>query len=96
MTACINPNNGNISNQVSRSDPKVRLQDYENSLKFWLTLNDSRIKKLIFIDNSGYPLDSLIQTAESNNIWQRKYEFISLNCNDTPQVCTMDILNLSF
>jgi hypothetical protein len=80
MTACINPGSTN----VHRSDPEVRLKDYENSLKFWLGINDSRIKNIIFIDNSGYSLDSLKSIFNSYNPWNRNCEFISLNCNDIP------------
>ncbi|GAB1544827.1 hypothetical protein NUACC21_75030 [Scytonema sp. NUACC21] len=80
MTACINPGGEN----VYRSKPEVRLKDYENSLRFWLELKESRIKNIIFIENSGYPLEKLIEISQSYNPWNRECEFISLNCNEIP------------
>lgn len=84
MTACINPTNGTVGKTVYRADPNVRLNDYEYGLKFWLSLKESRVKKLIFIENSGYSLNSLKAISEKHNIWNRKCEFISLNCNEVP------------
>lgn len=84
MTACINPSNGTVDRPVYRAIPEVRLKDYEHGLKFWLYLKDSRIKNIIFIDNSGYSLDSLKAIYKTNNTWNRKCEFISLNCNEIP------------
>lgn len=80
MTACINPDSTN----VYRSDPELRLRDYQESLKFWLGMNDTRIKNIIFIENSGYPLNSLESIFDSYNPWNRNCEFISLNCNTIP------------
>lgn len=83
LTACIDPitsSKGKIT--VQRNNPKIRLEDYLKALKFWFNYQDLRIKKIIFIDNSGYSLDSLIELAKRENIWQRKYEFISMNNNE--------------
>ncbi len=80
MTACINPD----KNTVSRSNPETRLKDYEHGLKFWLELQEERIKSIIFIENSGYPLETLINLSQSHNPWKRECEFISLNCNEIP------------
>lgn len=83
LTACIDPvtsSQGKLP--VKRRDPKIRLQDYCKALKFWFNYRDLRIQKIIFIDNSGYSLDTLIELVEQENIWQRKYEFISMNNNE--------------
>ena len=54
LTSCINPaNNCQGKIPVKRSDPQIRLQDYCQALKFWFNYRDLRIKKIIFIDNSG-------------------------------------------
>jgi hypothetical protein len=84
MTACIDPKIGTNSATVHRSDPKVRLKDYQDGLKFWLSVKDERIKRIIFIDNSGYSLESLIEISRTNNQWNRECEFISLRCNEIP------------
>ena len=82
MTACIDPGNAPI--KVARHDPVLRLADYRNALIFWLHLHDSRITKLVFVENSGYCLDELTALAQRENIYGRKIEFLSLNCNQYP------------
>ncbi|MBR8835813.1 MAG: hypothetical protein DSM106950_17790 [Stigonema ocellatum SAG 48.90 = DSM 106950] len=84
MTACIDPRNGSTGEIVNRSNPKIRLKDYEDGLKFWLGIKEPRITKIIFIDNSGYTLDSLQEIYKKNNVWEKECEFISLNCNEIP------------
>jgi hypothetical protein len=86
MTACIDPNKDGEDSPVSRSNPEHRLLDYESSLRYWLELKDDRVQQIIFIDNSGYTLDSL-KVLYSSKSWERPCEFISLNCNElTPGI----------
>jgi hypothetical protein len=83
LTACIDPSkNSNEIIQVKRANPETRLQDYLQGLRFWLYHKDSRIKKIIFIDNSSYSLKELRQVAKKENIYERKIEFISMDCNE--------------
>jgi len=79
LTACVNP-----SAPVVRNDPAVRLADYRAGLRFWLEHRDPRIRRIIFIENSGHPLDTLERTARADNPRQRACEFISLECNVLP------------
>ncbi len=51
LTATIDP--GNMPDLV-RNDTNTRLDDYKKSFEFWL--NQSSIKKIIFIENSNYNL----------------------------------------
>jgi hypothetical protein len=81
MTACIDPSSGGVSSPVSRSSIEDRLLDYELSLRHWLELEDCRVRQIIFIDNSGYSLDSL-KLLYSSQTWKRPCEFISLKCNE--------------
>lgn len=60
-----------------------RQEDYYNSLQYYVQ-NHPKIQKLIFIENSGWPLDRVKQAVE-NNPYDKKIEFISLNCNDFPR-----------
>ena len=83
ISACIDPSNGSI--QVSRSDPSIRLQDYINGLHFWLNIPDRRLDKIVFIENSGYPLDALKKLTNVSNPLNKQVEFISLCCNDYPE-----------
>ncbi|ACK67505.1 conserved hypothetical protein [Rippkaea orientalis PCC 8801] len=60
-----------------------RQEDYYNSVKYYVN-NQPRIQKIIFIENSGWPLDR-VQEAIKDNPHNKKVEFISLNCNDFPR-----------
>ena len=57
MTACIDPRKGDCT--LVRSDPAIRLADYESSLQYWLGYADPRIRRILFIENSGTLSDSL-------------------------------------
>jgi hypothetical protein len=82
MTACINPNNSPI--KVHRNNPLTRLDDYQKALNYWLKYPDPRISKILFVENSGYPLDTLRKIAKRENNLNKEVEFISLYCNDYP------------
>ncbi len=82
MTACIVPNNDSI--KVVINDPIIRLEDYRKTLIFWLRYPDTRIGKILFIENSGFPLDSLKETVLLENNLSKQVEFISLMCNEQP------------
>ena len=83
LTSCIDPvASSNGKKPVKRSNSSLRLQDYLKALEFWLCHQDSRIKKIIFIDNSGYSLEKLDRLAQEKNIWNRRCEFISMNNNE--------------
>ncbi len=83
ISACIDPSNGSM--QVHRYDPSLRLQDYINGLNFWLNIADRRLDKIVFIENSGYPLDDLERLTRTSNPLNKQVEFISLCCNDYPE-----------
>ena len=83
ISACIDPSKGSI--EVSRSDPSIRLQDYISGLRFWLNISDRRLDKIVFIENSGYPLDALQELAHLSNPLNKQVEFISLCCNEYPE-----------
>jgi hypothetical protein len=82
MTACIDPSKGDCT--LVRSDPAIRLGDYESALRYWLGYTDARIGKILFIENSGYPLDSLKEIADRENPMRKEVEFVSLDCNSYP------------
>ncbi len=81
MTACIDPSAGAV--KLERTDPAIRLRDYEAALRFWLQYRDPRIRKILFIENSGYSLDTLEAIAKSEPA--KQVEFVSLNCNYYPE-----------
>ena len=82
MTACIDPSGGAV--QVGRKDPLLRLEDYKHAVRFWLKLPDRRLNQIVFIENSGYPLDVIQDLANNENPLGKEFETISLNCNDYP------------
>jgi hypothetical protein len=82
MTACIDPSQGHYP--LKRADPAVRLEDYKTALRYWLNLPDPRIDKILFLENSNYPLDSLKAIAERENPHAKQVEFIGMDCNWYP------------
>ncbi|MBW4658845.1 MAG: hypothetical protein KME15_09225 [Drouetiella hepatica Uher 2000/2452] len=85
LTACIDPSQGSAKTvKVFRSDPLTRLADYEKSLLFWLKIKDCRLQKIVFVENSGYSLDSLKELVLNSNALAKQVEFISLCCNNIP------------
>ena len=80
MTSCIDPSRGWV--KVHRADPLTRFQDYLAGLKFWMELPDPRIKGVVYIDNSGWPLDELRSRAAASA--RRPCEFISIDANEYP------------
>lgn len=59
------------------TSPEEREENYFNSLKFYIN-NHPRIRKIIFVENSGWSLDR-VQQAVENNPYSKEVEFISLN-----------------
>lgn len=63
--------------------PEQRQEDYYNSLKYYINFHP-RIKKILFVENSGWPLDRLQETTQENP-HNKQIEFISLDANDFPR-----------
>ncbi|NEP57121.1 MAG: hypothetical protein F6K31_08870 [Symploca sp. SIO2G7] len=81
MTATITPPTG-ISN-LKRTDPKIRIQDYEKALKFYLSLVDKGCDKIIFAENSNSDIASLRHIVQQSGKADR-VEFIVFNGLDYP------------
>ena len=60
-----------------------RQEDYYNSVSYYVN-NQPQIQKIIFIENSGWPLDR-VKEAVNDNPYNKTVEFISLDCNDFPR-----------
>lgn len=69
---------------VSRPDPKVRETDYAQCLQFY-SEQFPQVQRIVFIENSGWPLDRLRHIASTCNPHGKRFEFISLRCNDFPR-----------
>lgn len=77
LTACIDPSGTGW--QGVRNDPLVRLADYAEALRFWLSLPDPRLRWFIFLENSGYPLDVLRKIAADENPLGKEVEFVPVS-----------------
>jgi len=75
LTCTISPNN---MPNLQRSNTNLRLQDYKKSFNFWIS--NSNIKKIIFIENSGYDLEYFCKTAKNS---KKEIEIISNKLNET-------------
>jgi hypothetical protein len=82
LTGCIDPSQGWV--KIPRGDPVVRLRDYQTALRFWLRHPDPRLRDILFLDNSGYPLDTLRELTEQENALAKKVELLSFQCNEYP------------
>jgi len=72
LTSCIDP--GNV-HSVARRDPEIRLNDYIQSLKFFLQLPG--IASIVFCDNSGVDLSAIQEVVRLNNPYQKNLEILS-------------------
>ena len=84
LTACIDPSGAATASKLARRNPSERLADYRASLSHWLSLDDARLTGLVFVENSGYPLEALERMASEHNPHGRKLEFIRAGPNFVP------------
>lgn len=74
MTATITP--PSYCPDLSRTDPIIRLNDYCEALKFYLTVSPRYIDRVIFVENSDSDLESLRRIAMETS-HGKDVEFIS-------------------
>lgn len=79
LTATIDPSSGSANLKIN--DPLVRLSQYQHSLQFWLRHPDPRLRSILFLENSNYPLDTLKATP---NPLSKEVEFLSFRENNCP------------
>jgi len=81
MTATITPP-PNVP-KLARADPQVRLNDYCKALENYLTLPESTVDRIVFVENSDSDLTPLREIAASHDSGSR-CEFIGFDGNDFP------------
>lgn len=81
MTATITPPSGVPF--LKRTDPLARLQDYQKSLKFYLSCLDKCVDSIVFAENSNSDITSLEEIVRASGAVER-VEFISFNGLDHP------------
>jgi hypothetical protein len=74
MTATITPGD---APDLTRSDPKERLEDYKGALDFYLTLIDRPLHGIVFVENSNSDVTALREVAALRGLTDR-IEFL---CN---------------
>lgn len=83
LTATITPPPGVIS--LARSDPSVRLDDYANALRFYLSLVGQCVDYIVFSDNSNSDVSSLKAMVDQAKVTEL-VEFIVFEGLDYPPV----------
>lgn len=68
---------------VARADPKDRLNDYLDALRFYLSLPNTVINRILLIDNSNSDLTPLADLAQQLS-HDKDVELISFEGNDHP------------
>jgi len=81
MTATVIPA---VNAGVKRSDPKLRLEDYKQALRFWLGYPHPAIGTILFLENSGADLSDLHHIAAHENPLAKQVEILSLPGNEIP------------
>jgi hypothetical protein len=81
MTATITPPQN--APALTRVDPRLRLEDYKQALRFYMAVPDHLVDRILFIDNSNADLSDLqrIVDAEAHD---KRVELISFEGNDHP------------
>jgi hypothetical protein len=82
LTACIDPSSGTA--RLKLADPEIRLEQYRKALEHWLLATDPRLAKILFLENSGYPLDKLRELVDKGNPLRKQVEFIQVSNNNYP------------
>jgi len=81
FTATIRINSGLAG--VTAPDPHLREEEYAENLRYFLR-EHPRLRKLVFAENSGWPLDRLREIAAAANPHGKEVEMVQLACNDFP------------
>jgi hypothetical protein len=83
VTSTIAPESGVVG--LQRTNVKDRLDDYMKGLTFYCEcLGQDVFRKLVYVDNSGYPLDDLVGIVKDRRLSSR-VEFISYKSTVSPK-----------
>ncbi len=84
LTATISPK-GDLRSSLVRANPDVRVRDYEDGLRFWLSLDVAWLSGIVFAENSNAALQSLRKIAAQENPFGRHVEFLSYDQPPPPE-----------
>ena len=69
---------------ITQADPLEREATYADCLRFYLR-NDPRVRRIIFAENSGWPVDRFHEEVAASNRHAKEVELLSFDCNDYPR-----------
>ena len=70
---------------VRRSDPRLRLEDYKQALRFWLQYPHAAADRILLLENSGADLEPLRAIARNENPRNKPVEILSIPGNEIPE-----------
>lgn len=70
---------------VKRADPRVRLEDYKQALRYWLAYEHRAAERILFLENSGADLSEIEAIAREENPRGKPVEVISVPGNVIPE-----------
>jgi len=69
---------------VRRADPKLRLEDYKQALRYWLNYQHPAAERILLLENSGADLTELQAIAANENPHAKPVEILSVPGNQIP------------
>jgi len=82
MTATIIPAE---NARVQRADPRLRLEDYKQALRYWLAYEHPAADRILLLENSGADLSELRTIAAKENPRGKPVEILSVPGNQIPE-----------
>jgi len=76
LTSTIQVDHPEFLRPGGRVDSRVRLQDYCTALEYWITGQRS-VRDIVFVDNSGHPLEALQAIVDRHRSAGKRVELIS-------------------
>lgn len=81
LTGTITPSKGA---KPLRNNPELRRNDYLRALEFWLNVDDPRLNKIVFLENSMADLADFADLVQSINPYRKQVEFVSTQSREIP------------
>ena len=70
---------------VKRADPRLRLEDYKQALRYWLRYDHPAAARILFLENSGADVSELRAIAMDENPLAKPVEILSVPGNEIPE-----------
>jgi hypothetical protein len=70
---------------VRRADPRLRLEDYKQALRYWLSYEHPAAERILLLENSGADLSELRAIAAGENPRGKQVEILSVPGNRIPE-----------